>query len=262
MITDEIMEALDQFKQQCSERGLDVAALNAAIEMLGDYDESTWLSKCEEQNQAWLKQFVPQHEQKPVIKKTGIIRRIDDLGRLVFTKELRRTLHVHEGDPFELSVMEIDGVASLVATPYRPATVLDKEIVREALRNIAKMMPTGTMLAMFDHVGEMGTAAGMSGTSKKDVSFFLHFPLYKHTKAIYEDSRMAFFPKMKEDAPKPREMHIKEESKYLEVFSRPIYEGEDMIACVSLFSRPDLITDQQKELFTMGVNVLQSVCFV
>ncbi len=35
---------------------------------------------------------------------SGIIRRIDDLGRIVIPKEIRRTLHIREGDPFEIFV--------------------------------------------------------------------------------------------------------------------------------------------------------------
>ena len=36
------------------------------------------------------------------MKATGIIRRIDDLGRVVIPKEVRRTLGIHEGDPLEI----------------------------------------------------------------------------------------------------------------------------------------------------------------
>lgn len=36
------------------------------------------------------------------MKSTGIIRRIDDLGRVVIPKEIRRTLRIREGDPLEL----------------------------------------------------------------------------------------------------------------------------------------------------------------
>lgn len=35
--------------------------------------------------------------------KTGMIRRIDDLGRVVIPKEIRRKLNIKEGDPLELS---------------------------------------------------------------------------------------------------------------------------------------------------------------
>ena len=36
------------------------------------------------------------------MKATGIIRRIDDLGRVVIPKEIRRNMGIHEGDPLEL----------------------------------------------------------------------------------------------------------------------------------------------------------------
>lgn len=36
--------------------------------------------------------------------KTGIIRRVDDLGRVAIPKEIRRSLHIQEGDPLEISV--------------------------------------------------------------------------------------------------------------------------------------------------------------
>ncbi len=38
------------------------------------------------------------------MKATGIVRRIDDLGRVVIPKEIRRNLHLKEGDPLELFV--------------------------------------------------------------------------------------------------------------------------------------------------------------
>ena len=38
------------------------------------------------------------------MKETGIVRRIDDLGRVVIPKEIRRTLLLKEGDPLEIFV--------------------------------------------------------------------------------------------------------------------------------------------------------------
>lgn len=46
---------------------------------------------------------------------TGIIRRIDDLGRVVIPKEIRRKLNIVEGDPLEISI-DADAVSF---TPYR-----------------------------------------------------------------------------------------------------------------------------------------------
>lgn len=44
------------------------------------------------------------------MKATGIIRRIDDLGRVVIPKEIRRTLGLHEGDPMEIFLDNDKGV--------------------------------------------------------------------------------------------------------------------------------------------------------
>ena len=35
------------------------------------------------------------------MKTTGIVRRIDDLGRVVIPKEIRRTMRIREGDPLQ-----------------------------------------------------------------------------------------------------------------------------------------------------------------
>lgn len=44
------------------------------------------------------------------MKATGIIRRIDDLGRVVIPKEIRRTLKIREGDPLEIFLEDNDCV--------------------------------------------------------------------------------------------------------------------------------------------------------
>jgi len=44
------------------------------------------------------------------MKSTGIVRRIDELGRVVLPKELRITLNIHERDPLEIYVDEDGGI--------------------------------------------------------------------------------------------------------------------------------------------------------
>lgn len=42
------------------------------------------------------------------MKATGIVRRIDDLGRVVIPKEIRRTMRIREGDPLHISLTECE----------------------------------------------------------------------------------------------------------------------------------------------------------
>ena len=39
------------------------------------------------------------------MKATGIVRRIDDLGRVVIPKEIRRTMRIREGDPSQITLL-------------------------------------------------------------------------------------------------------------------------------------------------------------
>ena len=41
---------------------------------------------------------------RKTMKATGIVRRIDDLGRVVIPKEIRRTMRIREGDPSQITL--------------------------------------------------------------------------------------------------------------------------------------------------------------
>lgn len=47
------------------------------------------------------------------MKATGIVRRIDDLGRVVIPKEIRRTMRIREGDPLLTTITLAERVISL-----------------------------------------------------------------------------------------------------------------------------------------------------
>lgn len=55
------------------------------------------------------------------MKATGIVRRIDDLGRVVVPKEIRRTLRIREGDPLEIFV---DRAGKIILKKYSPINEL------------------------------------------------------------------------------------------------------------------------------------------
>lgn len=50
------------------------------------------------------------------MKTTGIVRRLDDLGRIVIPREIRHTLGLADGDPLEIAIED----GNLILMPYRP----------------------------------------------------------------------------------------------------------------------------------------------
>lgn len=77
------------------------------------------------------------------MKPTGIIRRIDDLGRVVIPKEVRRTLRIREGDPLEIF---IDDQGGAVFRKYSPLGITDNVL------RIANLMAkfAGIEIAIYD----------------------------------------------------------------------------------------------------------------
>ena len=75
------------------------------------------------------------------MKATGIVRRIDDLGRVVIPKELRRNLKIRDGDPLEIYVND-DMICFKKYQPY------DDEQFRKAYQIAKAIIPCG--LAILD----------------------------------------------------------------------------------------------------------------
>lgn len=69
------------------------------------------------------------------MKATGIIRRMDDLGRVVIPKEVRRSMGIKENDPFEVYISAEGGV---VFAPYRPDTINDLVALKERVLDEAR----------------------------------------------------------------------------------------------------------------------------
>ena len=79
------------------------------------------------------------------MKATGIVRRIDDLGRVVIPKEIRRTLRIREGDPLEIFT---DRDGEVILKKYSPMTDLSffaqeyAEFLGRAKRGICRFSHT------------------------------------------------------------------------------------------------------------------------
>ena len=77
------------------------------------------------------------------MKATGIVRRIDDLGRVVIPKEIRRTCGIREGDPFEIFIETSDGMPMVCFRKYEISYLRD--IAGLADRIDEEMMESGCM---------------------------------------------------------------------------------------------------------------------
>lgn len=71
------------------------------------------------------------------MKSTGIVRKIDNLGRVVMPKEIRRNLDMAEGDPVEFYV---DG-DRVILRKYEPVIDSPKSLLREVLNTQVPIDP-------------------------------------------------------------------------------------------------------------------------
>jgi len=107
------------------------------------------------------------------LKATGIVRRIDDLGRVVIPKEIRRTLRIREGDPLEIFV---DRDGEVILKKYSPIGELGDfaqeyvDSLYEAIGHIACIADRDTIIAV-------------SGAPKKE---FLNRPLSPAVEKVME----------------------------------------------------------------------------
>lgn len=93
------------------------------------------------------------------MKATGIVRRIDDLGRVVIPKEIRRTLRIREGDPLEIFTDKDGGIVLKKYSPIGELSTFAKQYA-EALSQT-----TGHTICIVDK--EQVIAA--SGSLKKEI---------------------------------------------------------------------------------------------
>ena len=93
------------------------------------------------------------------MKATGIVRRVDDLGRIVIPKEIRRTLRIREGDPLEIYTEKDGGV---IFRKYSPMGDL-QEFAAQICESIGSA--TGHIAAVSDR----DTIIALHGAPKKDL---------------------------------------------------------------------------------------------
>jgi len=110
------------------------------------------------------------------VKATGIVRRIDDLGRVVIPKEIRRTLRIREGDPLEIYV---DREGEVILKKYSPVGELG-DFAKEYADSLYEAISQIILIADRDNV------VAVAGASKKE---FLNKPLGSIVEKVMEDRK-------------------------------------------------------------------------
>lgn len=108
------------------------------------------------------------------MKATGIVRRIDDLGRIVIPKEIRRTLRIREGDPLEIYT---DKEGEVILKKYSPIGEMSEFAVQFA----ESLNKTSGHISC---ISDRDSIIAVSGASKKD---FIEKTLSQDLEKVIED---------------------------------------------------------------------------
>lgn len=125
------------------------------------------------------------------MKATGIVRRIDDLGRVVIPKEIRRTMRIREGDPLEIYTSN-DG--EVIFKKYSAISEMS-ENASQVAEIMCKLAGCPVVIFDRDHV------VAVSGVSKKEFNERRVSPLLEELMerrrnyfASISDTANGFFP--------------------------------------------------------------------
>lgn len=122
------------------------------------------------------------------MKATGIVRRIDDLGRIVIPKEIRRTLRIRESDPLEIFT---DREGEIILKKYSPIGEMNT-FARQYAESLAQVSGKAALIADRDQF--IAVAGGYKGFLGKSVSKDLEDKLNKRETVIAARGESAFIP--------------------------------------------------------------------
>ncbi|WP_404450811.1 stage V sporulation protein T [Virgibacillus necropolis] len=153
------------------------------------------------------------------MKATGIVRRIDDLGRVVIPKEIRRTLRIREGDPLEIFV---DREGEVILKKYSPINELGS-FAKEYAEALFDSLHQPVLISDRDEI------IAVAGESKKD---YLNKSVGEQVEKAVESRSQLF-----ETESKKVEILQGKEEEISSYCISPIIANGDPIGCVIMFAR-------------------------
>ena len=157
------------------------------------------------------------------MKATGVVRRIDDLGRIVIPKEIRKVLRIKEGDPLEIFT---DKEGEVILKKYSPIGELS-EFATGYAETLSKT--TGHIACITDK----DSVIAVSGGSKKE---FLEQDLSKELEQLMDDKEV-YISKENNEVSIPVIKNDSKERKFNSQVVYPIIAQGDVIGSVILLSK-------------------------
>ena len=173
------------------------------------------------------------------MKATGVVRRIDDLGRIVIPKEIRKVLRIKEGDPIEIFTGK---EGEVILKKYSPIGELS-EFATSYAETLART--TGHIACITDK----DNVIAVSGASKKE---FLEQDISKELEDLMDD-REVYTSSKNNDMSLPITKNDNRERKWNAQVIYPIISQGDVIGSVVLISK-----DQNKKMTETEEKVAQS----
>lgn len=173
------------------------------------------------------------------MKATGVVRRIDDLGRVVIPKEIRKTLRIKEGDPLEIFT---DKEGEVILKKYSPIGELS-EFASEYADTLAKT--TGHIACITDK----DTVIAVAGGSKKE---YLEQGISEELEKIM-DYKENYNSKENNNQSIPITKNDNNEKQKNSQVVYPIIAGGDVIGSVILLAK-----DQNTKMSEVEQKVVQS----
>ena len=158
------------------------------------------------------------------MKATGIVRRIDDLGRVVIPKEIRRTMRIREGDPLEIYT---DREGEVIFKKYSPIG----ELAAFAAQYAETLHKTCSLSVV---ICDRDAVIACAGLPKKEFNEQTLSP-------ALEDiiTRRAFYQHREGEATVPvLAREVGEDSRYVRC-AMPIISEGDIIGCVASIAQGD-----------------------
>lgn len=154
------------------------------------------------------------------MKATGMVRRIDDLGRVVVPKEIRKTLRIREGAPLEIFT---DREGEIILKKYSPVGEISNFAKQYAE---AMAQSTGHMVCIVDHDQIVAVAGGIKkDLLKKQISSELEDAIHNRENVMARANEGAY-----------RKI-TEEEEEYQEEAIAPIVSEGDVVGAVILLSK-------------------------